>query len=295
MDADDLRIVDAVAKNGSMSQAASKLHMAQSSVTSRIRLLEEELGVQLFRRHSRGVEPSEAGLRLLSYVEGIHELFQKAITAVKEDGTPKGRLRIGAMETTASTRLPEIIAAYTQKYPTVELFITTGPATALINQVMEHQLDGAFVMGPAHRQEFYVELIFLEELVLIGPRSLRNLNDLAKVENLKAIVFREGCSCRQRLGSILDGLKIPYVVMECASLDAIITCIAGGVGVTLLPKTVVEKYWSNHPVTVHELPVEQAEAEIVFIRRQDQHPTNALKAFLRLTHQDSNIVSSADR
>jgi len=67
MDADDLRIVEAVARIGSMNRAAAELNMVQSNVTSRIRLLEEELGVQLFVRHSRGVEPSEAGLRLLSY------------------------------------------------------------------------------------------------------------------------------------------------------------------------------------------------------------------------------------
>ena len=71
MDADDLRIVEAVARIGSMNRAAAELNMVQSNVTARIRLLEEELGVQLFVRHSRGVEPSEAGLRLLSYAEQI--------------------------------------------------------------------------------------------------------------------------------------------------------------------------------------------------------------------------------
>src|ERR1700759_4550980 len=100
MDADDLRIVDAVARIGSMNRAAVELNMVQSNVTSRIRLLEEELGVQLFVRRSRGVEPSEAGLRLLSYVEQIRALFEQAITAVKEDGTPKGKLSIGTLETT---------------------------------------------------------------------------------------------------------------------------------------------------------------------------------------------------
>jgi hypothetical protein len=102
MDADDLRIVEAVARIGSMNRAAAELNMVQSNVTSRIRLLEEELGVQLFVRHSHGVKPSEAGLRLLSYGEQIHTLFKHAITAVKEDGTPKGKLRIGMMETTAA-------------------------------------------------------------------------------------------------------------------------------------------------------------------------------------------------
>jgi LysR family transcriptional regulator, cell division regulator len=290
MDADDLRIVEAVARIGSMNRAASELNMVQSNVTSRIRLLEEELGVQLFVRHSRGVEPSEAGLRLLSYVERIRALFQEAITAVKEDGTPKGKLRIGMVDTTAGLRLPTLVAQYAQEYPMVELAIATGTTTSLIKQVVEHELDGAFVAGPIHHQELSEEPVFLEDLVLVSPLSVKSFDDLAEVENLKAIVFREGCSYRQRLGSILDGLGVRYMVMEFASLDAIITCITAGVGITLLPKALVERLWTNRSVTVHELSVEQAQLETVFVRRHDRYPTSALDAFLRMSREISDIA-----
>jgi LysR family transcriptional regulator, cell division regulator len=291
MDADDLRIVDAVARVGSMNRAAAELNMVQSNVTARIRLLEEELGVQLFVRHSRGVEPSEAGRRLLSYGEQIRTLFQQAILAVKEDGTPKGKLRIGMLETTAGLRLPTLVAQYAQEYPKVELAIVTGTTTSLIHQVAERELDGAFVAGPVHHQELSEEPLFHEELVLVSPLSIRDFDDLAKVENLKVIVFRQGCSYRQRLGSILDGLGIRHVVMEFASLDAIITCVSAGVGITLLPKALVDKLWTDQSVAVHELPVDQAQVETVFVRRQDRYPTSALNAFLKMSRQISNIAA----
>jgi DNA-binding transcriptional LysR family regulator len=290
MDADDLRIVEAVARIGSMNRAAVELNMVQSNVTARIRLLEEELGVQLFVRHSRGVEPSEAGLRLLSYGEQIHSLFQQAITAVKEDGTPKGKLSIGMMETTAGLRLPALVAQYAQEYPRVELAIMTGTTSSLIQQVAENELDGAFVAGPIHHQELSEEPLFFEDLVLVSSLSIRNFDDLAKVENLKAIVFRQGCSYRQRLSSILDGLDIRHVVMEFSSLDAIITCITAGVGITLLPKTLVERLWIDQSVTVHELPADQARVETVFVRRQDHYPTSALNAFLRMSREISDVA-----
>jgi DNA-binding transcriptional LysR family regulator len=290
MDADDLRIVEAVARIGSMNRAAAELNMVQSNVTARIRLLEEELGVQLFVRHSRGVEPSEAGLRLLSYGEQIHSLFQQAITAVKEDGTPKGKLSIGMMETTAGLRLPALVAQYAQEYPKVELAIMTGTTSSLIQQVAENELDGAFVAGPIHHQELSEEPLFFEDLVLVSSLSIRNFDDLAKVENLKAIVFRQGCSYRQRLSSILDGLDIRHVVMEFSSLDAIITCITAGVGITLLPKTLVERLWIDQSVTVHELPADQARVETVFVRRHDHYPTSALNAFLRMSREISDVA-----
>ena len=290
MDADDLRIVEAVARIGSMNRAAVELNMVQSNVTSRIRLLEEELGVQLFVRHSRGVQPSEAGLRLLSYGEQIHALFKQAITAVKEDGSPKGKLRIGLLGTTAGLRLPTLVAQYAQEYPRVELGIVTGTTTSLIHQVVEHELDGAFVSGPVHHQELSVEPLFVEDLVLVSSLSVRTFDDLAKVENLKAIVFRQGCSYRQRLSSILDGLGIRHVVMEFASLDAIVTCITVGVGITLLPKALVDRLWTDKSVAVHELPADQARVETVFVRRHDYHPTSALNAFLRMSREISDIA-----
>jgi len=291
MDADDLRIVDAVARIGSMNRAAAELNMVQSNVTARIRLLEEELGVQLFARHSRGVEPSEAGLLLLSYGEQILALFQQAITAVKEDGTPKGSLRIGTLETTAGLRLPTLVAQYAREYPRVELAIVTGTTTSLINQVAERELDGAFVAGPIRHTELHEEPLFLEDLVLVSTASVQSFDDLAKVEHLKAIVFRQGCSYRQRLGSILDGLGIRYVVMEFASLDTIITCISEGVGITLLPKALVSRLWTDQSVTVHELPADQARVETVFVSRHDQYPKSALNAFLRMSRQISNIAT----
>ena len=291
MDADDLRIVDAVARAGSMNRAAAELNMVQSNVTSRIRLLEEELGVQLFVRHSRGVEPSEAGLRLLSYAEQIRSLFHQATTAVREDGTPKGKLRLGMLETTAGLRLPTLVAQYAHVYPKVELAIVMGTTASLIHQVAERELDGAFVAGPVHHQELNEEPLFLEELVLISPLSVRNFDDLAEVENLKAIVLQQGCSYRPRLNSILDGLGLHYTVMELGSLDAIITCISAGVGITLIPMSLVNKLSIGKSVTVHELRLGQAQVETVFITRQDRYPTSALDAFLKMSRQISNITA----
>jgi DNA-binding transcriptional LysR family regulator len=128
-------------------------------------------------------------------------------------------------------------------------------------------------------------------MLLVSPLSIRNFVDVAGVENLKAIVLQQGCFYRQRLNSILDGLGLHYTVMEFGSLDAIITCISAGVGITLMPKSLVNKLLIDQSVTVHELPVDQAQVETVFVRRQDRYPTSALDAFLKMSRQISNIAA----
>jgi LysR family transcriptional regulator, cell division regulator len=282
MDAGDFRIVEAVAKNGSMNRAAAELNMVQSNVTARIRLLEEELGVPLFIRHSRGVEPSEAGLRLLSYAQQIGSLMQEARTAVREDGVPKGHLRIGTTETTVGSRLPRLSAEYAGKFPQVELSIATGATTPLIQQVLERQLDGAFVSGPVSHPKLSEEPILDEQLVLVSPASVQRLEDLASVEDLKIVVFQKDCSYRQRLDSYLEDRGIRRHVMEFSSLDAIVTCISAGVGITLLPAAVAEDFWKDRPVAVHAFPADRAWIQVVFVRRQDSYPTSALQSFLKM-------------
>jgi len=294
MDAEDLRIVEAVTRNGSMNRAAAELNMVQSNVTARIRVLEEELGVPLFIRHSRGVEPSEAGLRLLGYAKQIGSLMREARTAVKEDGIPKGRLRIGTTETSIGVRLPRLAAEYAKKFPQVEMSITTGATTPLIHQVLELQLDGAFVSGPVNHKNLSEEPILDEQLVLVGSASLENLGDLKNIADLKIVVFQKDCSYRQRLDSILAEMGIKYQVMEFSSLDAIVSCISAGVGITLLPAALVDEVFSGRPVVVHAIPADKSSIQVVFAQRADSYPTSALSSFLEMCRENPSGAPAAE-
>jgi molybdenum-dependent DNA-binding transcriptional regulator ModE len=98
MEYGDLRVLEAVARHGSMNRAAVELNMVQSNVTARIRVLEEQVGTQLFDRSRRGVMLTAAGQRLLPYVR-LSALLKEAQEAARDDGTPRGNVRIGALET----------------------------------------------------------------------------------------------------------------------------------------------------------------------------------------------------
>src|SRR5918992_5349391 len=167
MDAGDLRVFETVARLGGMNRAAAELNTVQSNVTARIRLLEEQLGVPLFRRHSRGVALTSAGLRLLPYAVRVRRLIEEARRAVEDDGKPKGGLTLGSLETTAAVRLSPILGAYAAAYPDVDLVLTTGTTCELIEAVLERRVEGAFVCGPVDRPELEEEAIFEEEVVVL--------------------------------------------------------------------------------------------------------------------------------
>jgi LysR family transcriptional regulator, cell division regulator len=283
MDVGDLRVFEAVARLGGMSRAASELNTVQSNVTARIRMLEEELGATLFQRSSRGVVLTPAGRRLLPYAARVGSLLADARRAATDDGTPRGPLVIGSLETTAGLRLPATLAAYADSHPEVDLELITGTTCELVAAVLAHRLEGAFVCGPVNHPDLEEERVFREELAIITARSVRRLDDAFGRSGLKIIVFRAGCSYRQRLESMLAAFGVVGIrCLQFATLEGILGCVGADVGLTLLPKAIVEPARQQGQVAVHNLAPSDAWVDTVFIRRRDSYVSSALVAFLEL-------------
>jgi DNA-binding transcriptional LysR family regulator len=295
MDATDLKVFEAVARHGSMNRAAAELNTVQSNITARVRALELELGVLLFQRHARGVTVTPAGRRMLPFSARIARLLSDAKAAARDDGVPGGMLEVGTLETTAALRLPSVLASFANAYPNVRLVVTTGTTCSLIEDVVECRLEGAFVAGPVDHPDLQQESLFREELVLVTPRSIRGIEDLSSINDLKTIVFRIGCSYRTRLENLLNKAGILVAQpLEFGSIEAILGCVAAGVGIALLPKGVVVQAWRDGRVAMHELDPEIAEVQTVFVRRADGYVSSALSAFLQIVRPDTELNVAAE-
>jgi DNA-binding transcriptional LysR family regulator len=281
MDADDLRIFEAVARLGGMNRAAEELHTVQSNVTGRIRALEQELGVTLFKRHARGVSCTRAGQRLLPYAHRVRGLLHDAIQAARDDGPPSGPLLIGSLETTAAIRLAPLLAGYAGAHPGVDLSLRTGTTCELIEDVLAQRVDGAFVCGPVDHPDLIAETAFREELVALTAPSLSNLDSVIGGGEFRIVVLRAGCSYRLRLEAFLARRGAVGVrVLEFGTLEAILACVGAGLGITMLPRALVETARRAGQVAIHALPREEANVDTVFVRRRDGYVSQALSAFL---------------
>lgn len=284
MEFSDLATFSAVVRCGGITRAASELGTVQSNVTSRIKALEQEIGVPLFERHSRGMTLTGAGRRLLPYVDRLTALSRDAIVATRDDGMPKGPLAIGSMETTAAVRLPPVLAQFHRACPAVELTLRTGPTVALVDGVLDGTFDAAFVCGPIDHPDLVAISAFKEELVLVTAAQWSSLTALRKATSAPgptALVFRTGCSYRQRLEQVLAEFGWPSAArLEFGTLDGIIGCVAANMGVTLLPRAVVERAGLNDGIKAHSLSSTSKWAETLFIRRRSNHEDSALKGFV---------------
>lgn len=277
----DLRFFLAVYEQRGFARAAQKLNTVQSNVTARIRKLEENLGVRLFDRGADGTVPTAAGDVLYGYalrIVGLGEAARAAVSAVEA----RRPLRLGAMETTAAVRLPALLSSFHAAWPAVDLSLVAGPTESLTRQTAAGELDGAFVAGPAATDVFGQIPVFVERLRLASSAARPLRADPADLNGATMIVFRQGCSYRRTFEIFLESAGIvPGRVMEFGSLDGILGCVAGGMGVSLLPESVL---------TAHRLAPYLAQAPapegmttvatyFIYLRSGATHPF--LDAFLR--------------
>ncbi len=289
MDAGDLSVFAAVARTGGITKAAHSLNTVQSNVTQRIRLLEAELGVRLFQRHSRGVSLTNAGAQLLPYAERIPHLIGEAKRAAADGPVPRGSIKVGALETATAVRLPPVLAAYAAACPEVDIEIVTGTTAELVEAVLSHRLEAAFTAGPLDHPELLALPVVAEELVLLSAPWIGDgaaFSARAAADKLKLIVFRAGCTYRNYLEALLAARGIVGVRrLEFGTVDGIIGCVAAGIGITLLPRAVAARAAAEGRVKLHALPEGIRRIETVLVRRRDAFVSMALKRFIEMSRE----------
>jgi DNA-binding transcriptional LysR family regulator len=292
----DLVTFSAVARTGGITRAASELNTVQSNVTQRVKALEAEIGTALFERHSRGMTLTGAGRRLLPYAQRMAALSREAVLAARDDGEPKGPLSIGSMETTAAVRLPPLLAEFHRRFQAVRLTLRTATTADLVAAVLDGSLDGAFVAGPIDHAELTSTLAFREELVLVTARRWKSLADLragTPESGPTALVFRTGCTYRQRLEQVFSEFGWPSAArFELGTLDGMVGCVAADMGVTLLPRAVVARDHVGHNISIHTLGAAQSRVDTLFIQRRGAHQYSALQAFVSCLQKHDEVIAA---
>ena len=286
MDLAALRIFRAVVEEGLVTRAAERLNTVQSNVTTRIRQLEEELGTPLFDRINRRLVITPAGRLLSDYAERLLALADEATAAVRALEAAHCVLRLGTMETTAAARLPAVLARFRAEHPGVEIQLAAGPTADLISGVLQHRLDGALVAAPIAHPHLASRIAIEEELVLISAAHWPRLESAAAIAArgpIELFTFREGCSYRQRLLDWMRASGIPVArVNEFGTIDAILGCIAAGMGLGLLPRSVLGPHLAAGSLRTHPTPPAVAQAQTLLVWHRDKSRHAALEAFSTL-------------
>ncbi|NNE80011.1 MAG: LysR family transcriptional regulator [Silicimonas sp.] len=247
LDLTDLHYFVTVAREGGITRAAEKLHRVQSNVTTRIKKLEAQLGCDLFLREGRRLILSAEGHRLLPEAEGLLAEAGR-IEAAMVASEPGGMFRLGAMESTAAVRLPPVLERLGMAHPAIELELVTGNPAQLTARVLEGGLDAAFAAEPPVDARLDSVAAFDETVALV------TLQDRLE-PGTPLLVLERGCPHRARLEawSAQAGWQ-PGRVIELGSYHAMFGCVLAGMGVALVPESVIQTFPEAARLVRHALP-----------------------------------------
>ncbi|MAY41372.1 LysR substrate-binding domain-containing protein [Neptuniibacter sp. UBA847] len=257
-----LKTFKTVAEQGGVLAASKLLHTVQSNITARIKRLEEELDTALFYRKGRKLKLTPAGTTLLEYANKLIQLEQQAGIAVKQVGESAGEIRLGSMESFAAVRMPGLVQTLRKVHPKLLPRIKTETSGALIQDILDYRLDGAFVGGPVEHKDLICRQVLMEELVLVSAKNIPVADSL--------IMFREGCAYRERaLRWLRDNGRIDTEVMNMGTQEGILGCVAVGLGFTLVPRKVVEESKYIDDLNLEVLAPEYSQVPTLLITHKD--------------------------
>lgn len=248
MDLTQLEMFNAVAETGSITAAARKVHRVPSNLTTRLRQLEDDLGVALFIRENQRLRLAPAGYSFLEYSKKILALVSEARSVVSGD-EPQGIFSLGSLESTAAVRIPSVLADYNQRYPRIQFDLVTGPSGTMIDGVLEGTLSAAFVDGPVLHPSLEGQPVYREEMMLVAPVGHKNVARARDINGASIYAFRANCSYRRHFESWFNADRAtPGKIHEMESYHGMLACVIAGAGLALMPRSMLESMPGHHQV-----------------------------------------------
>jgi DNA-binding transcriptional LysR family regulator len=286
-----LQVFRRVAELQSITKAARNLHLSQPAVTKHIQLLEAELHVPLFTRSAAGMILTQAGVVFLQHVQDIAQAHEHVTQHLRAPaGILTGRLRLGSNKTLLAYYLPDILAVFKQRYPSVTCEILDGNTDTIVGALLDQHIDLALIEGPCQRPELQKKTFLEDEILWIAAPN----NPLAKMNQpsvrtvlQQPVILRElGAGSRQFMEQNLKRLHVPLeklkVVQEMPSPEAIKRLVAAGIGISYVFRLGVEPELASGKLV--KIPCAQLNIRRPFsvLYPQGPAPVGVSQAFIQL-------------
>lgn len=266
---------------GSFSAAAQRLGLTQPAVSLQVRQLEQRLNLRLIERVGKRLKPTSAGVVLLEHVTRIDAAVEEALLDLSSHAQGiAGTVAIGTGATACIHLLPPVLQSLKQRFPALDVRVSTGNTDGILKAVEENRLDLALVTLPAAGRSLVITPLMDDEFVAIfsadEPRVPDSMTPTALADH-SMVVFEAGSGTRLLIDEwfFKAGLRLKPV-MELGSIEAIKEMVAAGLGYSIVPRMSVTAEHHRRGLQVRALtPVLSRTLGIVL--RQDKPVSKALR------------------
>jgi DNA-binding transcriptional LysR family regulator len=295
MELRQLRTFQTVARLMNFNRAADALNYAQSTVSTQIKLLEEELGVSLFDRLGKRIVITEAGQKLMRYAQKMIDIEQETLTEISNSEILIGSISVRAPQSVGTYLLPSVLQQFKRQYPRVGFDISSCALFTLQQELRSGIIDVAFLLAESiNAADLTAELVRIEPLVFVSDPNhaiTKGVGITFRDLNGQSIFLpKHDCSYKMQFEEILTSENInPSVVMEFNSIEAIKQCVIKGLGITVIPEIAVKDELVQNKLKKIPWLDEPLETGVLMIRHKDKWISPALQAFMDLSRETMKL------
>lgn len=274
----------AVAEEGSFTRAAERVGVAQPSLSQQVKALETDLGALLVHRMRGNIGLTASGEALLPVARRMLADAETARREIRElAALGRGRVRLGATPSLCTGLLPAVLAAYRRSYPGIDIVVHEGGSRDLQSELTQGALDLALVIDARLGADPDLATIPLltEELVLISrhedPRPTRRASmSIAELKDVPLVMFRVGYDLRETTVAACRAAGFePTFAIEGGEMDAVLEFVHAGLGVAVVPSTVVRNRFRVTAISTPDL-----HRTVLLARRRGLEPPRAAQALI---------------
>lgn len=290
----ELRTIDTflkVASTQNLSKAAEQLGYTQSAVTIQIQKLEKELGIELFERIGKHIYLTDKGKDFIFYANKIMQDAESALAFSKEETSPKGKLRIGGVESICTGLLPDLLIEFHKICPNVEVIIKSGASSALLEMAASNEIDLIFTMDhKIYKKEWVCAIEKQEDIIFVTlAKNKKDTKETVPIEELikePFILTETGAAYRYELEQMLAEMNLQIQpILEIGNTETIINLLKRGMGYSYLPKFTVYNELKSGVLTQVKTNLVDVKMSHQLIYYKNKWITKQMEVFINLTQK----------
>ena len=302
MDLRQLEMFQAIVETGSFTRAGEKLYVSQSAVSRQIKLLEEELGDQIFRRIHKKVHLTPTGEVLLQYSRKIFGEIRLMASEISDLAhLRRGILCISGGMSVCTYLFPRLLKEYQHHYPNIQLTIATGTNEEILKLLRANEVDLALLSLPFHDDDLEVQPVLTEEVVLVMDRNhpLAQKNEILfqDLSPYPFIHFERGSNTRNLIDQIFSEEGVHFSsTMELQNVEIMKPLVEIGLGISLIPyPAVVVKNGGASSLCCRRIEGRRIHRELGWVFLKSDYMSRAMKQLLLLFDQMKEEFTPAER
>ena len=295
MDIRHFKTFKSIIEEGSFSKAAMKRGYTQSTITSQIQQLERDLSIKLFEKIGRNMVLTPVGKELIPYTNELLDTIKKIESIGKNSDTITGELKVAISESLMSYKLQDVLSLFKQKAPNVRLSIISLNCYAIKNILLKGEVDIGLLydVGDQNDSLTSVHLADFPLTLVCSPLFEQDKFNFFKSNqkiNTSIIINEADCTYRRILEKYFRDKDILLnSTMELWSIEAIKKCVSSNLGISFLPRFVVEEELTNGKLKEVKAGCSDAEITAIYAYHKNKWISPAMSLFMQLLKENFNI------